>query len=55
MIRELQLILIVKDEGMTGKLGCTQNLKDTRALLNLLRWRQCAFVDLNHGIVEIEP
>ena len=36
MIGELQLVLMVKDEGMVGELGCTQIPKYTGALVKLL-------------------
>lgn len=38
MIEELQLIFIVKDEGMASKLGYTQIPNYTGALITFLQW-----------------
>lgn len=38
MIRELQLIFIIKDKDIAGKLRYTQIPKYTEALVKLLQW-----------------
>lgn len=38
MIEKLQLIFKVRDKGMAGKLGYTQNPKYIGALVKLLQW-----------------
>ena len=55
MIGELQLVLMVKDKGMAGKLGCTQILKYTGALVKLLQWRRRRIVNPIYGMVEVKP
>ena len=54
MIGQLQLVFIVRNEGMVGKLGCTQISKYTGALIKLLQWRQHEFVNLIHGMIEVK-
>ena len=55
MIGELQLVFIVRDEGMAGKLGFTQIPKYTGALIKLYQWRSREVVNLIYGMVEVEP
>ena len=55
MIGELQLVLTIKDKGMTGEMGCTQIPKYTGALVKLLQWHQHGIVDPIYGMVEVEP
>ena len=55
IIGELQLVHMVKNEGMAGEMGYNQIPKYTLALVKLLQWRQHEIVDPIHGMVEFEP
>lgn len=55
MIRELQLILTVRDEDFGNKLCDAQLFRYTGALIKLLQWRQRGGVDPTHGMVEVKP
>ena len=55
IIEKLQLVLTVRDEGMTGKLGCIQIHKYIRAWVKLLQWRQRKIVNCIHSMVKVKP
>ena len=54
MIRELQLVFIVKDKDVGEELGITHIFKYTWAMMKLFQWRQQKSVNLVHSMVEIK-